>query len=194
MDLRLFLTRQYTFESSLHRHLLEQVLAGLTEEELNWQPRPGHHSIWHNVWHMWLSHDYYFSDAFETRAIWDVGRWSERMDLTPMAQAFAHEGNAAGGCVPRFVIADVPDSLVDELKAVRLSDFLAYVDDLLGRTREFVAATTEEQLTRKVDWYGGMKLPAHAVGLGYSHVARHLGMVEDLRGLLRGPGSGTASI
>jgi hypothetical protein len=194
MDLGAFIVRQYRYNAALHRHMLDQVTADLTPEELDWQARPGHHSIWHNVWHMFLSNDYYFADAMQVPAVWDAGNWAQRIDLAPMARVFDYPGNAAGGPCPRFVIADVPDDLVDELKAPPLHQYLAYVDDLLARTTEVLEGATEEQLKRRIQNYDLPPVPAHAVVTGFSHVARHIGMIEDIRGLMRGPGKGTASI
>jgi hypothetical protein len=195
VDLRTFLVRQYRYNAAFHRHMLDQVTGDLTPDELNWQARPGHHSIWHNVWHVFLSNDYYFADAMQVPAVWDAGNWRERIDLTPMARAFDYPGNAAGGPVPRFVIADVPDELVDELKAPSLAAYLEYVDAMLARTTEVLEGASEEQLKRRVQNYDIVPpAPAHVVATGFSHVARHIGMIEDIRGLMRGPGQGTASL
>lgn len=194
MELQDFLVPQYRSNFLFHRQLLDQVTSDLTDDELNWQAMPGHHSVWHHVWHMWLSNDYYFADAFLVPAVWDEGNWAKRLDLSSMARVFDYPGKADGAAVPRFVISDVPDSLVDELKAASLAGYMEYVDHLLERTTQLLSLMTEEQLKRRVDWYGGAPIPAHVAGLGFSHVARHIGMIEDLRGLIRGPGQGTASI
>lgn len=194
MELRRFLVRHYRYNAAVTRHMIDTVTSDLTEAELNWQAGPGHHSIWHNVWHMFLSNDFYFADAMETRPVWEGGNWQERIDLTPMARAFDYPGNAAGGPVPRFVIADVPDSLVDELKAPSLPDYLAYVDDLLAKTTDTLENVTEEQLKRRVQNYDLPAVPAHVIATSFRHCDRHIGMIEDIRGLIRGPGQGTASI
>jgi len=176
------------------RHGLDQVTKDLTDDELNWQAGPGHHSIWHHVWHMFLSNDHYFAYAMGTRPVWEEGNWQERIDLTPMARVFDYPGNAAGGPVPRFVIADVPDSLVDELRAPSLAAYLEYVDDMLARTTDVLSGATEEQLKRRVDFYEYGRVPAHVMATGFAHCSRHIGMIEDVRGLIRGPGQGSASI
>jgi hypothetical protein len=143
---------------------------------------------------MFLSNDYYFADAMGSQPVWEAGKWQERIDLTPMARVFDYPGNAAGGPVPRFVIADVPDDIVDELKAPPLGDYLAYVDDLLARSTETLSNATEEQLKRKVQNYDLPPVPAHVIATDFGHRSRHLGMIEDVRGLIRGPGQGSASI
>jgi hypothetical protein len=95
--------------------------------------------------------------------------------------------------VPRFVIADVPDSLVDELKAAPLASYLAYVDDMNAKTTATLEDAPPERLLERVEWYG-RRAPAYYVATDFGHVFRHIGMMEDLRGLIRGPGAGTASI
>jgi hypothetical protein len=174
------------------RHMMGVLTDDLTENELNWQANPGHHSIWHNIWHMFLSNDYYASDALQKPSVWDEGGWAERLDLTPMARAFEYPGNAQDGPCPRFVIADVPDGLVDELKAIALTPFLEYVDELHQKTFERLGAADPERLLKEVERYG-YTWPVYG-GLSFSHAYRHIGMIEDLRGLIRGPGQGTASI
>jgi hypothetical protein len=169
------------------RYVLDALTGDLSENELNWQANPGHHSIWHNVWHMFLSLDYHFANAMQTVPVWESGNWRERIDLTPMARAFEFPEKAYGGPVPRFVIADVPDDLVDELKAPPLASYLAYVDDLFAKTTEALENATEEQLERRIQVYGP-PVPAYVPATDLHHCSRHLGQVEDIRALIRGPG------
>jgi hypothetical protein len=193
MDLNQFLAMQYRWDAGTARHMTNVITSDLTEEELNWQAGSGHHSIWHNLWHMFLSNDYYSAAALDRPAVWDEGKWRDRIDLARMARAFDYAGNAEDGPVPRFVIADVPDTLVDELRSVPLASYLAYVDELIASTARKIESATDEQLQRRVTWYG-RRQPAYVPLTSFSHVYRHIGMMEDIRGLVRGPGAGTASI
>ncbi|HUF54500.1 MAG TPA: DinB family protein [Dehalococcoidia bacterium] len=194
MDFKKLLIRQYRWNTAIVRHMIGQLTDDLTEDELNWQARPGHHSIWHHIWHMFLSNDYYSANALEMEPVWEKSSWKDRLDLTPMARAFEYEGNAEDGPVPRWVIADVPDELVDELKAIPLPSYLAYVDELFTTTLERLTEAPDEALLRRIPWYFDMTRPAYESVVGMGHVYRHIGMMEDLRGLIRGPGAGTASI
>jgi hypothetical protein len=192
MDFHELLRRQYRRDSLMVRHMIGVLTDDLTEDELNWQANPGHHSIWHHIWHMFLSNDYYAADALQLPSVWDEGKWADRLDLAPMSRAFDYPGNAEDGPCPRFVIADVPDDLVDELKAIPLPAFLSYVDDLHEKTAERLANASPDRLLERVERYG-YQWPVYG-GLSFSHAYRHIGMIEDLRGLIRGPGQGTASI
>ena len=73
LELGTFLVRQYRSNAIRHRRMLDGVTADLTGDELNWQFAPGHHSIWHHVWHMFLSNDYYFAGAMQLPAVWEAG-------------------------------------------------------------------------------------------------------------------------
>jgi hypothetical protein len=191
------LVKQNRWDAGMARHMVGVLTDDLSEDELNWQARSGHHSIWHHIWHMFLSNDYYSAEAFGMPAVWDQGKWRERIDLAPMARVFDYPGKGMGlgleSTVPRFVIFDVPDSLVDELKAPPLEQYMAYVDDLLATTASRLDSMSEERLLERVPWYG-RRAPLYSVALGFGHVSRHIGMMEDVRGLIRGPGAGTASI
>jgi hypothetical protein len=193
MDFKELLVKQYRWDAAVVRHMVGQLAEDLSEEELNWQAQPGHHSIWHNIWHMFLSNDYYLSAALQLRSVWEEGGWQDRLDLTPMRRAFDYPGNALEGVVPRFVIADVPDELVDELKAIPLASYLEYVDYLQAKSEERLQQASEERLLERLPWYGGLRRPAYQQA-SFSHSYRHIGMMEDIRGLIRGPGAGTASI
>jgi DinB superfamily len=193
VELNDFLAPQYRANAQLHRRMLTAVIHDLTPDELNWQAGPGHHSIWHHVWHMFLSNDYYFAGCLGTQPVWEAGGWAARLDLGPMAPVFQYPGNAKEGMVPRFSISDVPDELVNDLKALPIDGYLEYVDDMLAQTGRSLGEFSEERLRQKVDLYG-VNVPAYVVATDFSHVARHIGMIEGTRGLPRGPGTGTATI
>jgi len=188
MELSKFLTRQYAVNVTQTRPLVGYLTNDLTPDELNWQARPRHHSIWHHVWHMFLSHDYHFAYAMGTAAVWEAGNWRERIDLTPMARVFDYPGNAYNGWVPRFVIGDVPDELVDELKAPSLPAYFEYVNDMFAKTTEVLRRASEDQLQGPIKFYDGNEIPAFVLATGFSHCDRHLGMIEEVRGLIRTTG------
>ena len=152
MDGKTLLVNQYRWDAALARNMVDVLIRDLTDDELNWQARPGHHSIWHHLWHMYLSNDYYAAAALGMPAIWDEGNWKNRLDLSKMARVFDYPDKGVGlgheSVVPRFVIFDVPDNLVDELKAIPREEYLAYVDDLTVKTTERLLAASEEGLER----------------------------------------------
>ncbi len=54
---------------------LEQVLDGLTTEELNRQPSPGANTIGWLTWHLTRSHDRNMSELIEKEQLWTVDGW-----------------------------------------------------------------------------------------------------------------------
>lgn len=110
--------------------------------------------MWHHVWNMFLTHDYYQAGAFQLLAVWDAGNWRSRIELSSMEKAFTYPG-LANEFVPRFTICDVPDELVDELKAAPLGQLLFYVDEMLANWESVLAAASDEELCRQLLSPGG---------------------------------------
>ena len=192
MDFKAYLLRQWNRDVERVRRYVNVLVGDLTEAELNWQAHPGFHSMWHHIWHMFLCHDYYFAGAFGIRPVWEEGNWRSRLDLASMANAFTYTG-LANEFIPRFSICDVPDSLVDDLKAPPLNQYLAYVDDMLAKSTAVLERASPGELSREITM-GGKVMTAAQRATDFAHVYRHVGMMEDLRGLIRGPGRGSASI
>ncbi len=181
----------YDTESAQALRYARSLTEDLTNEELNWQPRSGHHSLWHHVWHMFLVQDYYRAGAFHRPAVWESGNWAARIDLAGMAAAFAQAGRG-NEHIPRFAIMDVPDVLVDDLKAPPLPQYLAYAEQMVAEWKAVLEAATEEQLGRDLI-SNGRPTTVVRQAIYSGHTFRHLGMMEDLRGLIRGPGQGSAT-
>jgi hypothetical protein len=189
-DFKAYVLQQWDYSARQTRQYVESLTSDLTDDELNWQSAPGIHSIWHHVWHAFLSVDYLFAHAFGIPPHWEEGSWQSRIDLSSMKRAFDHSDLAYGYC-PRFVICDVPDSLVDELRAPHLPEFLAYVDQILARCGRVLHEASDEDLFAEFLAYGRMSPRVSAAR--FNHVYRHIGMMESVRGLIRGPGQGSAT-
>lgn len=190
-DFKAYVVQQWRREIQRVRQYVDALVGDLTEAELNWQARPGLHSMWHHVWHMFLVFDHYFAGAFGIRPVWEEGDWRSRIDLVSMAKAFAQEG-LANEFIPRFTICDVPDSLVDDLKAPPLKQYLAYVDDMLAKCGLALERASESEFARVITARGKL-VAAVECATDFAHAYRHIGMMEDLRGLIRGPGKGSAT-
>jgi hypothetical protein len=190
-DFKAFVLQQWRRDAERVRQYVDALAGDLTEAELNWQAHPGHHSIWHHIWHMFLVYDHYVAGALGVRPVWEEGDWRSRIDLSPMAQAFAQTG-LANEFVPRFTICKVPDSLVDELKAPPLKQYLAYVDDMFAQCTVALERASESQLAREI-MVNGKPMSVLQRVTDFAHFYRHIGMMEDLRGLIRGAGKGSAT-
>lgn len=62
---------------------LEQVLTGLTPEELNRQPGPGANTIGWLTWHLTRSHDRNMSEIAGQEQLWTADQWYKRFDRLP---------------------------------------------------------------------------------------------------------------
>ncbi len=191
LEFKAYVVQQWRGEAQRVRQLVDALVGDLTAAELNWQAGPGLHSMWHHVWHMFLVLDHYFAGAFGIRPVWEEGGWRSRIHLGSMAKAFIQAG-LANEFVPRFTICDVPDSLVDDLKAPPLEQYLAYADDMLAKSGLVLERASENDLARVIT-ARGKPVAAVECATDFAHAYRHIGMMEDLRGLIRGPGKGSAT-
>lgn len=190
-QLKAYVLQQWQRDAERVRQYVDTLAGDLTEAELNWQAGPGLHSMWHHIWHMFLVLDHYFTGAFGIPSVWEGGKWSTRIDLASMAKAFTYPG-LANEFIPRFTICKVPDSLVDELRAPPLKQYLAYVDDMFARCTAVLERASEPELAREIR-VNGKPMTAVQRATDFAHPYRHIGMMEDLRGLIRGAGKGSAS-
>jgi hypothetical protein len=198
VEFKEFVMLQWRTDVERTRRYLSRVTGDLTRDELDWQARPGHHSIWHHVWHMFLVFDYYFSNGFEVETVWESEDWASKMDLSGMPDVFAYSGFAEGvpgNFLPRFTICEVPDDLVDDLKAPQFDQFLEYVHDVFDKCTAVLERAPESQLSKSMV-VGGKPTQQMVVeyGIAFAHIYRHLGMIEDTKGLMRRPGAGSATI
>ena len=191
LDLKAYVVQQWRRETQRVRQHVDALVGDLTAAELNWQAGPGLHSMWHHVWHMFLVLDHYFAGSFGIRPVWEEGGWRSRIGLASMARVFTQAG-LANEFVPRFSICDVPDSLVDDLKALPLKQYLAYADDMLAKSSQVLERASENDLARVIT-ARGKPVTVVECATDFAHAYRHIGMMEDLRGLIRGPGKGSAT-
>jgi hypothetical protein len=191
-DLKDFVVHRHDTYAARTRRLVDQILNGLGQDDIDWQAQPGHHSIWHHLWHMFTTHDHFFGGAFGVPTTWEQGGWKSRIDLSRTAKVFTHQG-FGWEIIPRWTICDVPDSLVDELKSPPLDQYFAYVDDLFTKQAQAVRSATASDLTRDFVLGGNTRTVGDQV-TDFGHVFRHVGMMEDVKGLIKGAGKGTATI
>ena len=57
---------------------LNYTLDGLTEEDLNWQPKPDSNSIGWLAWHLTLWHDVMISNFMEEEQLWIKEGWHQK--------------------------------------------------------------------------------------------------------------------
>lgn len=172
----------------VHEHVLAAV-SELTDEQLAWRPGPTAPGAWFHLWH--------------------VARWADRLQaalpswtpglaerLGPAAQVWESEGLAAAwGFTPELLGWDQTGMEMGDEASATLpfpgpSRLLGYARQALGACDRAAGFVSPEDFHVRIayddDRSVGDAILGHAV-----HAARHLGMIEALRGVQGLHGSAT---
>ncbi|NKZ07860.1 mycothiol transferase [Actinomadura latina] len=152
------------------REVVHGAAAGLTAQQLAYQPAEGANSIAWLVWHLTRIQDDHVADAAGTGQVWAEDGWADRFGL-PLD---AYETGYGHG--------------PDEVAAVRVesADLLTgYHDAVHDRTVEYVSALTDDDLERIVDraWDPPVTLAVRLISV-ISDDLQHAGQAAYVRGLL----------
>jgi hypothetical protein len=157
---------------------LQEVVVDLSEEELRWQPNPTTPSIRFHLFH--------------------IARWGDdlQQEITGADRQLWHaEGLAEGwGFDPATLGVGESGELLDDEAAMALllpdrDVLVAYCDRVFAAADRALAAIGDTEMRRTVTDSDGESTSMGASIAGQlSHTARHLGMIECLRGIqgLRG--------
>lgn len=154
---------------------LESALKGLTEDDLNWQPRPDCNSIGWLTWHLTRVQDDHIASLMGEEQLWTRGGWYAKFHRScdPKDIGFGHTSQ--------------------ELAAFKSSDaqmLLDYHRAVLERSKRYFLTLSKTDLDRELDepWYQ----PLPTVGVRLISVlddnTQHAGQVAYVRGLRQGKG------
>ena len=154
---------------------LESVLVGLTEEDLNWQPRYDCNSIGWLTWHLTRQHDAQISALMGEEQLWIKERWHSKFNrpADPKDSGFGH--------TPEDVAA---------FKSPDVQTLLDYQRAVLEQSKRYFLTLTKEDLDRKLDepWFQ----PPPTLGVRLVSIMNdavlHAGQAALLRGLHQGKG------
>ena len=157
---------------------VREVVAGLSEEQLRWQPNPTTPSIRFHLFHIARCAD----DLNQLLTGADQQVWHAEVVSTRWGLDSAGLGLGENGAM-------VGDDIARALPLPGREELLAYCDRVLVAADGALAAIGDEQMRQTRTGADG-----HRIVLGeeiadqLSHTARHLGMIECLRGMqgLRG--------
>lgn len=155
-----------------------EVVAGLTEEQLRWQPNSMTPSIRFHLFHIarWADRLHQLLTEAD-RQVWHAEGIAGRWGLEPAVLGFGESG------------AMIDDEVAMALRLPERETLLAYCNRVLTAADEALAEVGDEEMLRLATDFQGRPF---AIGDGIadqlSHTARHLGMIECLRGVqgLRG--------
>jgi hypothetical protein len=158
--------------------LVQEVVADLSEEGLRWQPNPTTPSIRFHLFH--------------------IARWGDdlQQEVTGADRQLWHaEGIAEGwGFDPAMLGVGESGEMLDDETAMALplpdrDVLVAYCDRVFAAADQALASVADADMRRAVTNSNGDPTSLRASIAGQlSHTARHLGMIECLRGIqgLRG--------
>ncbi|MEE9399048.1 MAG: DinB family protein [Dehalococcoidales bacterium] len=155
--------------------ILEVSLKGLTQEDLDQQPRPDCISIGWLAWHLTRVQDDHVADLMGKEQLWIKEEWHARFNRPRDAKdiGWGHSSEQ-----------------VAAFKSPDAETLLAYHRAVLERTKGYITSLSAKDLDRELNepWY--QPLPTVGVRLisVISDNLQHAGQLAYLRGLLKGKG------
>jgi uncharacterized damage-inducible protein DinB len=155
---------------------LEEVLEGLTPDELNQQPAPGANTIGWLAWHLTRSFDRNMSELAGKEQLWTGDGWNARFNRAPDPNE-----TGFGHSIEDVAAFKAPDSkTIVEYHRATQERIKEYIDDTL----------TEAELEREATSPTlGTTFPVRRRLLGVVNDGlQHVGQAAYVRGLLKGQG------
>lgn len=154
---------------------IENVLRGLSQEDLDWQPRDDCNSMGWLVWHLTRQQDAQVAALMDEEQLWIKDGWHSKFDrmADPKDTGFGHTPEQ----VAAFRSPD-PGTLLDYLKVA------------VARSKQYFLSLSKDDLDRELEepWFQ----PLPTVGVRLISIlddsVLHAGQAAYVRGLLQGKG------
>ena len=154
---------------------LENVLKGLTRDDLNWQPRHDCNSIGWLIWHLTRQQDTQIASLMGEEQLWIKDEWYVMFNRQPEPDdiGFGHD----------------PEQ-VSAFKSPKAKILLDYNRAVVERSKQYISSLSETDLDREVDEPWFQPLPTVGVRLVsiLDDSVLHAGQVAYVRGLRQGKG------
>ncbi|MFC1909392.1 DinB family protein [Chloroflexota bacterium] len=157
------------------QELLKHVLDGLTQNDLDWQPRNDCNGIGWLAWHLTRQHDAQIAALIGEEQLWIKNKWYDKLNRS------ADPGDLGFGHTPEQVAAFMsPDA----------KTLLDYHSDVLGRSKRYILSLSENDLDKELDEPWFKPLPTVGVRLIsiMDDAVIHAGQAAYVRGLRQGKG------
>ncbi len=155
--------------------VLEETLDGLTQEDLNKQPRSDGNSLGWLAWHLTRVQDDHIADLMGEEELWVKDGWHARFNRPPDSSdiGFGHSAE------------DVAAFRSPEVKTL-----LEYHRVVLERSKRYLSTLSVAELDRELNEPWFQPLPTVGVRLisVMSDNLQHAGQAAYVRGLLQGKG------
>jgi len=154
---------------------LEHVLDGLTQDDLDWQPRDDCNSIGWLAWHLTRQHDAQIASLMEEEQLWISNKWHAKFNRP------ANRGDVGFGQTTEQVSAfKFPDT----------KTLLDYHREVLERSKRYFLTLSKADLDRELNESMFKPLPTIGVRLIsiMDDAMLHAGQAAYVRGLRQGKG------
>ena len=161
-------------EATLSRsvRMIHQVMDGLSEEQVFWQPTPECNSIGWLAWHLTRRKDYYSSKLIDEEQVWVLDGWNERFGMNPVETGTGHS--------------------LEEVKNFHssLELLVEYVESANEKAVARVVRATEASMNDQVELDAGRGVkPRHNIwNPMLSDCLQHTGQIAYIRGMVTGKG------
>jgi hypothetical protein len=154
---------------------VEQIMTGLNQENITWQPKPDSNSIGWLVWHLTRQQDAQVASLMGEEQLWLKDGWHQKFDRP----ADPHD----------IGFGDTPED-VAAFKPPEFEVMLEYLKTTVQRTIKYFRRLTEKDLDRELDEPHFQPLPKVGVRLIsiLDDCAIHAGQAAYIRGLRQGKG------
>ena len=154
---------------------LSNVLKGLSQDNLDWQPRPDCNSIGWLTWHLTRQQDAQIASLMNEQQLWLSDGWASKFSRPPDPDdiGFGH----------------TPEQ-VSSFKSPDIQTMLDYHHAVLERTKRYLITLSPTDLDRELDepWFQ----PLPTVGVRLISILDdgllHAGQAAYIRGLIQGKG------
>ncbi len=161
-----------------HKQLVEAASGG-TDEDLRWRPSPTTPPIGFHLWHTGR-----WADRWAEAISGNQQRW-HREGLTTKWAFPAEQGKGDTGML-------LPDEEAANLPFPGRDQLATYLRGAFSDLEQAIGALDDETILREADNLLGETAPLDdSIIRHLSHISRHLGMIEALRGLRGGHGTAT---
>ncbi len=154
---------------------LENVLKGLTQDDLDWQPKHDCNSIGWLVWHLTRQQDAQIASLIEGEQLWVTDKWYTKFGQQPESDdvGFGHS----------------PEQ-VSEFKSPESRTLLDYSRAVVERSKEYISSLSENDLDRELNEPWFQPLPTVGVRLVsiLDDSVLHAGQAAYIRGMCQGKG------
>jgi hypothetical protein len=157
-----------------NRRRLKRLVAGMSDDCLQWKPEAEANSIAITIWHMARILDVFLTQQAKgeppAEECWFRGGWAAQTGYDPRGRGLNGWGMLTG----------FTQEEVDAIPPISREQILGYLDQVYDITREYLAATAEEILQTPAPGFEGKYSRYQCIQMPLMDNVRHLGEVYSI--------------